>query len=105
MRNTLSPPIFKLWLASIIYFLALVLGVGFVFPNTHFPVWFELVLKSTAVLAFLIVVLAPAIHAVTHLRSKERSKALIAAALTAAAGYALLFGGVLYVKLKTCDIN
>ncbi len=105
MHDTVRPPIFKLWLASVVYILALILGIGFVFQNVHFPVWFELVLKSTAVLAFLIIVLAPAIHAATRLRSQKRSKALIVAALTAAAGYALLFGGLVYVKLKTCDIN
>src|SRR5438552_2279125 len=109
MRNTLSPSVFRLWLASTIYFLVLVLGIGFVFPNVHFPVWLELMLKSTAVVAFLVIVLVPAVHAATHLRPKKGSwrgaKALTVAAVTAAAGYLLLFGELLYVKLKTCDIN
>lgn len=98
----LKLPIFKLWLASVIYIPALILALGFVFPNSHFPTWFELVLKSTAVLAFLIIVLVPLLHMLTP---RKRLQVLKISAYSMVVGYALLGGQLLYIKLKTCDRN
>lgn len=96
---------FKLWIIAIIYVLALLLGLGFIFPNSHIPVWFELLFKGTAALAFTLIVLIPVLYVATHHGQKTRSQALTVAAYITFAGYVLLFGQLLYVRLKTCDVN
>lgn len=98
-------PLFKLWLACGGYILALILCFAFIFPNAHLPVLLELLLKGTAVLAFCMLLLLPALNAAGRSRQGGRHPALMAAAGTMVAGYALLLGQVVYIKLKTCDIN
>lgn len=105
MRNALSPLIFRLWLVSAVCILAIVLGFGFVFPDAHLPAWLELAQKGTAVLAFLISVLVPVMYAVARPRPKQQPHVLAAATVVVAAGYALLLGVLVYVKLRTCDAN
>jgi len=98
-------PIFKLWFGAAAYIVSLVVSLAFVFPESHFPVWLELALKLLAAAAFLVVVLVPLIYLAMHLRQKKVSKPLVVAAGMTVIGYMLLFGGLVYVKLKSCDIN
>lgn len=94
-----------MWLASVICLLLLVVTTAFIKPGTMLPVWLELLLKGTAVLAFTIIVVSPLLHLSKRFRPGEQSKPLRIAAYITIAGYVMLFGLTLYVKLKTCDSN
>lgn len=95
----------RLWLASGIYILVLIVGFAFIFPNVHLPFLLELLFKASAVLAFSMLLLVPALHVTTRFRQGKKHPALMAATGITAAGYALLLGYILYIKLKTCDVN
>src|SRR5688572_12958692 len=100
-----KPPRLKLWLACVAYILALILGFAFIFSNAQLPVLLELALKGTAVLAFCMLLIVPALHASIRFRQDIKHPALPIMAGATVAGYALLFGLLVYIKLKTCDVN
>lgn len=96
-------PLSKLWLASGLYLLVLILFFAFIIPDAHLPVMLELLLKGTAVLAFCALLITPAFHVATRFRQGKKHPILMIGAGIVAAGYALLFGLLLYVMFKACD--
>lgn len=90
-------------MASGLYLAVLVVAFSTVLKSAHLPVWIEFVLKASALVAFVLMILVPCVHLFMRLRAQKPSKALTAAGYTMLVGYALFFAWLAYVKLKTCD--
>lgn len=84
------------------YLFALALGLGFIFPDSHFPLWLEFILKATATIATLSLLIWPFAFVIAKSPDNKKLNPFKVTAYLLLAGYFLIFLEALYIKLRSC---